>query len=266
MAGKKYLPLCTFYGNECFYTKFHNQTRKSECECFPQCNEVVYKYYIDRQRKFTSDEITDFCNVFTPHFHYIWHFEDPNFDVLRLKNLTAHSQDHTINVCKKYISTQFARIHIRLDGTTHLRRLQSLKYSSGDKFAIIGGTFGLFTGFSFIALFEALHWILVTVFKLVWLKRKPVLPEKNKEDPMVQEMKIMKKKLLQMEKNETNLKEALSKHESIIKNQNEALTKQESIIKNLNERLGALENNPSPSKEESSQEMIVEDVELDIAQ
>ena len=83
---------------------------------------------------------------------------------------------------------------------------------------------------------------------------------------MVQEMKIMKKKLLQMEKNETNLKEALSKHESIIKNQNEALTKQESIIKNLNERLGALENNPSPSKEETPQEMIVEDVELDIAQ
>ena len=229
----------------------------------PQCNEVVYKYYIDRQRKFTSEEIVDFCKQFTPHFEYIRHLEETNFNILRLKNLTADIVDHTINVCMQYVSTQFARIHIRLDGTTHLRRLQSLKYSSGDKFAIIGGTFGLFTGFSFIALFEALHWILVTVFKLVWLKRKPVLPEKNKEDPMVQKMKNMKKKLLEMEKNETNLKEALAKQESINKNQNEALAKLESILKNQNERLRTLESNPT---KEPPQEMIVEDVELNIAQ
>ena len=196
MAFDKNLPLCTFYGNECFYTKFHNQTHKSQCECVPACNEIVYKYYIDRQRKFTSEEISDFCrSFFTPHMQYIWHFEHANFDVLRMKNLTADRLAHSHRVCKHYISTQFARIHIRLDGTTHLRRLQSLKYSSGDKFAIIGGTFGLFTGFSFIALFEALHWILVTVFKLVWLKHKPVLPEKNKEDPMVQELRNQRHKI-----------------------------------------------------------------------
>ena len=255
MAGKKDLPICTFYGNECFYTKFHNQTHKSECQCLPACNEVVYKYYIDRQRKFTSEEISDFCPWdFEPHIQYIDHFEAPNFNISRLKNPTVTDnlryeeqlRDHNIDVCKHYISTQFARIHIRLDGTTHLRRLQSLKYSSGDKVAIIGGTFGLFTGFSFIALFEALYWILVTVFKLVWLKRNPILLEKNEEDPMVQEMKNLRKELLEIKQNEK-----------------EASAKQESIIKNLNERLSALESNPT---KETSQEMIVEDVELDIAQ
>ena len=188
----------------------------------------------------------------TPHFLYIRHLEETNFNILRLKNLTADIVDHTINVCMQYVSTQFARIHIRLDGTTHLRRLQSLKYSSGDKFAIIGGTFGLFTGFSFIALFEALHWILVTVFKLVWLKRKPVLPKKNKEDPIVQEMKNLRKELLEMKQNETILKDALSRHES--------------IIKNLNEELMALKSNLTQSKAESPQELIVQDVELDITQ
>ena len=255
MAGKKDLPICTFYGNECFYTKFHNQTHKSECQCLPACNEVVYKYYIDRQRKFTSEEISDFCPWdFEPHIQYIDHFEAPNFNISRLKNPTVTDnlryeeqlRDHNIDVCKHYISTQFARIHIRLDGTTHLRRLQSLKYTSGDKIAIIGGTFGLFTGFSFIALFEALYWILVTVFKLVWLKRNPILLEKNEEDPMVQEMKNLRKELLEIKQNEK-----------------EASAKQESIIKNLNERLSALESNPT---KETSQEMIVEDVELDIAQ
>ena len=90
---------------------------------------------------------------------------------------------------------------------------------------------------------------MVTVFKLVWLKRKPVLPEKNKEDPTELRFKTLEKKLLEMEKNETK--------------QNQALAKQESIIKNLNERLSEVESNPT---KETSQEMIVEDVELDIAQ
>ena len=52
-----------------------------------------------------------------------------------------------------------------MDGTSYLRRIQSLKYNDSDKFAIIGGTLGLFTGFSFIVCFELLHWICVTIQK-----------------------------------------------------------------------------------------------------
>ena len=52
-----------------------------------------------------------------------------------------------------------------MDGTSYLRRIQSLKYIDSDKFAIIGGTLGLFTGFSFIVCFELLHWICVTIQK-----------------------------------------------------------------------------------------------------
>ena len=260
--SKQNLPLCTFYGNECFYTKMHNSTHKAQCQCLPGCDEVVYKYYIDRQRKFTPEEISDFCNPARAHREYIRHFEEANFDVLRLKNITMQRSDiwddHVDDLCKSYVSSQFARIHVRLDGTTHLRRLQSLRYSLGDKLAIIGGTFGLFSGFSFIALFEALHWILVTVYNLVWSKHiKPVVPEDKQENPT---------DLRTYQKLEEKLQDELTRYESMIKNLYEQLVAHESKIKNLNEELVALKRNDTVRIEEAPQEMIVQDVELDMTQ
>ena len=242
------LPLCTFYGNECFNAKFHNQTYKSQhCQCLPACNEVRYKYYIDRQRKFTSEEIHEYCQLQKPHNMYIWHYEKINFDVARLKNLTASEHEHMSAVCEKYLSKQFARVHVRPTGMTHLRRIQSLKYSSTDKFAIIGGTFGLFTGFSFIALFEALHWILVTVFKLFYLRKN----QEDNVDPTDLKIQNLEKKLLEMEKNESKQNEVLSRLESIVKN----LSGVELTAKKRRNDSG------NSNIEESLQEVVVENIE-----
>ena len=198
--------MCTLFGNECFYRKFHNETIRAEkCKCLPGCNEVKYKYYIDSQQTFSPLQVTEFCKVNTSHYLYISQREEEKLDVIRLTNMgynmqdrdmTKNLQNRIVEVCKEYVSTQFARIRIRIDGATHLKRIQTLKYSSSDKFAIIGGTFGLFTGFSFIAIFEFFHWLLVTIFKLVWQKDKPTLPEVIQEDPMAQEIRNLKTTLL----------------------------------------------------------------------
>ena len=186
----KGLPICTFYGNECFYRKFHNQTYKAEnCNCLTGCNEVRYKYYVDAKRPFSSNEVKEFCQISRPHYQYIrQQTVEPNFDVSRLKNFSLNSTYETIEVCERYVKTQFARVRIQMDGTSYLRRIQSLKYQTSDKFAIVGGTMGLFSGFSFIAIFEIIHWTMITLFKLFWTKgRKPaVLPEKIQEDQIQQ--------------------------------------------------------------------------------
>ena len=162
----KDLPLCQYFGNDCFYSKFQNNTYKQQnCNCLPACNEVNYKYVIDSNRKFSREEIDELCEEGTPHYRNILQSETEHLELLKLSNLTFYLPDHVQTVCKRYVKTQYARIRLKMDGTSYLRRIQSLKYNDSDKFAIIGGTLGLFTGFSFIVCFELLHWICVTIQK-----------------------------------------------------------------------------------------------------
>ena len=78
-------------------------------------------------------------------------------------------RDDTLGLesCQNYIQNNYARIKIRVDGSSYLKRLQSLKHGDADKFAIIGGTLGLFTGFSFIVIFKLIYWIIVTIKKVI---------------------------------------------------------------------------------------------------
>ena len=79
-----------------------------------------------------------------------------------------------------------------MDGSSYLKRLQSLKHGDADKFAIIGGTLGLFTGFSFIVIFELIYWIIVTIKKVIMLltNNKSSNLTKNVQQPSL-EQKLM---------------------------------------------------------------------------
>ena len=73
---------------------------------------------------------------------------------------------HIVEKCRSYLKHEYAHVTIRIDGTTYLKRVKSLKYKESDKFAIVGGTLGLFSGFSFIVIFELLYWVVVSVKRL----------------------------------------------------------------------------------------------------
>ena len=182
----KDVPLCQYFGNDCFFTKFQDNTYKLQnCDCLPACNEVNYKLVIDSNRKFSNEEINKLCADGTLHFRYISQSENKYMDHLKLINITLYPPDHAERVCENYIRTQFARVQVKMDGSSYLRRIQTLKYKDSDKFAIIGGTLGLFTGFSFIVFFELLYWILVTV------QKNMSNPEKE-EDPVMKEISSLK--------------------------------------------------------------------------
>ena len=186
------VPLCQYFGNGCFFSKFQNNTYKLQnCDCLPACNEVNYKIVIDSNRKFSNEEINELCADGTPHHRYILQGERRYMEHLKLMNITLYPPDHAKRVCENYIKTQFARIQVKMDGSSYLRRIQSLKYKDSDKFAIIGGTLGLFTGFSFIVFFELLYWILVTV-------QKNMSEAEKEEDPVMKEISSLKNQVSEL--------------------------------------------------------------------
>ena len=82
--------------------------------------------------------------------------------------------------CMNYVQHEYARVKIKIQDSSYLRRVQSLKYSDADKFAIIGGTLGLFTGFSFIVIFELAYWVIITIKKVYVLTlKKPSVKSKK---------------------------------------------------------------------------------------
>ena len=87
-----------------------------------------------------------------------------------------------------------------------MKRVQSLKYSEADKFAIVGGTLGLFTGFSFIVIVELLFWIIVTIKKVL---TKPKAADKQIELPS----KIKEKVLIHQEQAPSTVKNVPQKRE-----------------------------------------------------
>ena len=88
-------------------------------------------------------------------------------DVYRKQKDHATINEHyyTMYNCRHYIGNEFARVIIKMKGSSYLKRVQTLKYSEAEKFTMVGGTLGLLTGFSFIVVFELLYWIVITFKK-----------------------------------------------------------------------------------------------------
>ena len=114
--------------------------------------------------------------------------------------------------CQNYIRNDYARIKIRVDGSSYLKRLQSLKHGDADKFAIIGGTLGLFTGFSFIVIFELIYWIIVTIKKVIVLLTNNKSTNSNEdvqqpslEEKLTKEISMSQERILKLENMIENL-------------------------------------------------------------
>ena len=121
----------------------------SQCDCLPGCNSINYKYQIDTIRKITEKEAVKFCGDTMPHHEYVRHTEK---DYRQLKNIDDPTlaydslSQYEQKRCQSYLREEFALIKIRLEGSSYLRRVQSLNYKFFDKISIVGGTLGLFSG------------------------------------------------------------------------------------------------------------------------
>ena len=149
--------------------------------------------------------------------------------------------------CQNYIRNDYARIKIRVDGSSYLKRLQSLKHGDADKFAIIGGTLGLFTGFSFIVIFELIYWIIVTIKKVIVLltNNKSTNSNENVQQPSLEE-KLTK----EISKSQERILKLENMIENLMKEVQNPLLKNDLVIINMQESSEPAKNVQQPPQGE----------------
>ena len=99
-----------------------------------------------------------------------------------MKNLSVNPRDLATEQCISYIKNEYAHVRVRIDGSSFLRHGAGLAYSTSDKFALIGGTVGLFSGFSVLVIFEIIHWLAITIRRMYYPEPASVEPEDPQEE------------------------------------------------------------------------------------
>ena len=68
-------------------------------------------------------------------------------------------QEYFEKLCNKIQTKDQTSLELRLEGPTFMTMERSLRVTFADKLGSIGGTLGLFSGFSLLAIMELIHWI-----------------------------------------------------------------------------------------------------------
>ena len=112
-------------------------------------------------------------------------------------------KDLVTEKCISYIKNEYAHVRVRIDGSSFLRHGAGLAYSTSDKFALIGGTVGLFSGFSVLVIFEIIHWLAITIRRIFYPEPASVEPE----DSNTIELRNLKEKNQLLENQMLEMKE-----------------------------------------------------------
>ena len=72
---------------------------------------------------------------------------------------TNFVQDYLSGLCERIYTKDKTTVILRMEGPTFTTMKRSLRVSFTDKLGSIGGTLGLFSGFSLLAIMEFIHWI-----------------------------------------------------------------------------------------------------------
>ena len=181
--------LCTFYGNECFYSKMKNASYASEnCHCESDCNRVQYEFHVETVKPMTEEKAKTLCTGDKPHVGYS-KYTDANFKsfLLDSENPEETEAEMDLKRCVHYLVHDSSVVTIQIDGSSYLQRGQSLRYTLTDKVkknfsdffsdiwflnisfqvGIVGGTLGLFTGFSLMVFVELGYWIIMIIMNVV---------------------------------------------------------------------------------------------------
>ena len=105
----------------------------------------------------------------------IWQNQDKKFiwdDWESLKWTVTN--EYYSKLCKRIQSKDRAKITVKLEGPTFRKYRRSMRVSFTDKLGSIGGTLGLFSGFSLMAIVELIHWICKVSYSVLLRNRMVV--------------------------------------------------------------------------------------------
>ena len=172
--------LCDSSGNLCFYSKMKNETFLSQfCKCYPSCNSVKYSY-TEKQAPISTEEECDRSS------HGFLYSVAKSQDIIPLLTTAKEKLERNIkwswafnikkdldisenirNWCQTSFKKDIAIIEVEIADQSFVKMRQSIKTTLGAKVGELGGTLGLFTGFSFMAFVEIIYWVLLTAKKII---------------------------------------------------------------------------------------------------
>ena len=209
--------------------------RIKNCNCLQGCSEVKYKFFVASSRKFTDDEVEQMCQYQKPHWLYVFREQEAVAEYKQMKNLSVHRHKLAEETCKQYLQNEYAHVRVRIDGSSFMKHSAGLSYSTSDKFALVGGTVGLFSGFSVLVIFEIIHWLVTTIRRAFYPDAASVKPE----------VVPVEKKFEEMDKEFKDLDKEVKEMDKEMKKENDALKAE---IAKLKEILMKKENVPTPEK------------------
>ena len=175
--------ICDYAGNQCFHSKMKNSTFEEEnCKCLPSCSATYYSFQLESQLPI---DLNKECAVNARGHTYVksklknsmpffWHMqsgrkESTQIIIEMFSNPYYYHEKIVTKKCREIFKGDVAHVVIKMENQSFMKLKKSLKYNTTIKLGTIGGTIGLFTGFSFMALVEIAYWIIITI-KRVWLK------------------------------------------------------------------------------------------------
>ena len=181
--------ICDYAGNQCFHKRMKNVTFQESCQCLPRCDALHYSFQLESQLPIQLD--TE-CEKSRRGFNYIkkrfqlgLEMYEASLELSKNTSLTnedwktifrtgnAFIDELVVKKCREVFSTDFAMIEIKIEDESFIKMKKSLKFNTTIKLGTIGGTIGLFTGFSFMALVEIAYWFLVTCKRIMSRLFKP---------------------------------------------------------------------------------------------
>ena len=163
------------------------------CNCLQGCSEVKYKFFVASSRKFTEDEVEEVCEIYKPHWLYVNRELEAVAQYKQMKNLSVLDATIGVETCKQYIKKEYAHVRVRIDGSSFMKHSAGLTYTTSDKIALIGGTLGLFSGFSLLFMFEIVYWLIITIKRVFYPDAASVEPE-DRQDEKIKKLELKNKK------------------------------------------------------------------------
>ena len=125
----------------------------------------VYGHFLKGRKKYEINQKLNFYEEMDEFIESLYHENDPHKNVNEDKNDAKTLFD--IKSCKRLFSKDVTIIEVQLMNKAYRKITQKLRVTFADQIGSIGGTLGLFCGFSFLAIVELLHWICIGIFKIL---------------------------------------------------------------------------------------------------
>ena len=172
--------LCDYGGNDCFWSVMNNFTfMGQQCFCLPDCNAVKFSYVekqmpleletecasLNRGFQETVAKLKPINSNYAKALKFLPRYVASNTTINWKKNIT-NPMKYLVELCEEFHSQDISVIEVQMEGQTFKRYRQSLRVTMEDRLSNIGGTLGLCLGFSALAIFESVFWLLKTLYEV----------------------------------------------------------------------------------------------------